>query len=110
MHIDGHGQHIHSSSVTQPFSWHCDGHAWSGVKGSTWATHITLGCVTLLWALHWAQGAFRAYVRAPKSYTARSCYSVPFAPEGLPVEAVLRTVLPVVGLVHQLFVAPGGFA
>jgi hypothetical protein len=94
-------------------SFNCDGSHWAGVgaqRPSNWSTHVVPGTFVLLWAAHWTLGVFGAHIRTSKLTPYRAATTFELALRGwdsLPVEASLKLLFPLVGILTQLWWAHG---
>ena len=102
-----HTGHVGSLSYT------CDGNVWMNMgdqKAGSWAGHILPGIALLLWSLHWMHGVFRSYLnteRMQQSYRAQTTYHLPWLHTRLPIEGILKVVVPFFAILSELWWSAG---
>jgi len=107
MSIDDHSGHMGDMHASHQ-SFDCSGNVWMDMgsdKSGTWSGHVLAGVALLIWNLHWNFNVFRNFLlqSRQKPYRSSSTYPIPLIPDYIPVEAALKIIVPLCGILMNLF-------
>lgn len=107
--MGGDDGHMHAFSS---WTYHCDGTAWFPYgygRPSSWTVHFLAGLTFLAWGFHWMVSASFIYFKSNphRPYTARASFRFPSFLRHLPIESVLKIMVPAFAVLTQLWWAHG---